>query len=70
MEIERRESTPVESEHESGILGPSVTDADLRRIQAEVDAEARQREQREKIVANMIVTKQPRGNYFVRNPGL
>lgn len=60
----------AESENESGILGPTVTDADLRRIQAEADEEVRQKELRGKMVANMVITKQPRSNYFVRNPGL
>lgn len=61
---------PAESEHESGILGPTITDVDLRRIQAEADEEIRQKEQRAKMVANMIIQEEPRGNYFVREPGL
>ncbi|HVX48271.1 MAG TPA: hypothetical protein VHA05_02870 [Candidatus Saccharimonadales bacterium] len=69
------ELRPTEKEEDTGALGPRVTEDDLRRIQAKVEAEVRQEEAARKelyarMAANMIIDDEPRGSYFVRNPGL
>jgi len=69
------EKGQVEREEDMGVLGPQVTDEDLRRIQEKADIEVRQGEEARRdlyarMAANMVITEQPRGSYFVRNPGL
>ena len=69
-----REPRQAEIEEESGALGPPITEADLRRIQAEVDAEVRAEKARRhlysRMAANMVIKDEPHGSYFVRKPGL
>lgn len=59
-------SRVVVGEDELGIFGPRVTEADLRRIQQDLD----RKELYAKMAANMIIEDRPRNNYFVREPGL
>lgn len=64
----------VQTEEDLGVLGPLVSETDMRRIieseQARYDQEQARRELYAKMAANMIINGPHRNSYFVREPGL
>lgn len=82
MEINRKGPNAGQSEEDLGVLGrvmeqPARLDSDpgknlggLPRTEAVSPEDKARKDELAKMAANMVITDEPRGNYFVRKSGL